>query len=139
MTGNVAQVFLTDDIWEKNLLAIHQALRPGGHFVFETRDPAQKAWLKWTREKTYTRLEIPDIGFVEGWCDVTSVSAGFVSFRCTYVFESSGDTISSDSTLRFRERDEIERSLRKSGYTVHDVRGAPDRPEQEFVFIATAP
>jgi SAM-dependent methyltransferase len=137
MTGNVAQVFLTDESWKRNPFAIRQALRPGGHLVFETRDPAQRAWLKWTREQTYKRLEIPGIGPVEGWCEVTSVSESIVSFRWTYVFESCGDVLSSDSTLRFRGLDEIEHPLKKAGYAIKEVRGAPDRPNQEFVFIAT--
>ncbi len=42
----------------------------------------------------------------------------------------------SDSTLRFREEDELAESLHRSGYTVLDVLGAPDRPGKELVFIA---
>ncbi len=42
----------------------------------------------------------------------------------------------SDSTLRFREEDELAQSLPRSGYTVLDVRGAPARPGKELVFIA---
>ncbi len=71
MTGNVAQVFLTDESWEETISSIRKALHPAGHFVFEVRDPSQKAWLDWTREKTFQRLNIPKIGNVERWCDVT--------------------------------------------------------------------
>ncbi len=136
MTGNVAQVFLTDESFEKTLKSIQQALNPNGHLVFEVRDPTQQAWLDWTRKKTYQRLDVPGIGFVEGWCDVTEVSNGLVSFRWTYVFESDGKEITSDSTLRFRERSSIEALLDKAGYQVREVRDAPDRPGKEFVFIA---
>ena len=59
----------------------------------------------------------------------------FVSFRYTYAFLADGAVITSDSTLRFRERDEVEASLAASGYRVLDVRDAPDRPGREFVFI----
>jgi hypothetical protein len=38
--------------------------------------------------------------------------------------------------LRFRTRDEIERSLADAGFIVEDVRDAPDRPGCEFVFVA---
>ena len=136
MTGNVAQVFLSEDAWLNNLVAIRRALRFGGHLVFEVRDPAQQAWLKWTRENTYQRIEVENIGPVQGWCDLIDISEGTVSFRWTYVFESDGQVLTSDSTIRFREKDEIIQSLEKSGYTVKDVRDAPDRPMQEFVFIA---
>ena len=44
MTGNVAQVFLTDDEWCSTLRGIHRALRVGGHLVFETRRPERRAW-----------------------------------------------------------------------------------------------
>ena len=37
MTGNVAQVFITDDDWAQVLHAVRAALRPGGYLVFETR------------------------------------------------------------------------------------------------------
>ena len=43
--------------------------------------------------------------------------------------------ITSDSTLRFRDRGELEASLAAAGYRVLDVREAPDRPGREFVFI----
>jgi hypothetical protein len=39
MTGNVAQVFLTDEDWARALQGIAAALRPGGYLVFETRRP----------------------------------------------------------------------------------------------------
>ena len=44
--------------------------------------------------------------------------------------------LTSDSTLRFRGRDAIADSLAESGFTVDEIRDAPDRPGREFVFIA---
>lgn len=137
MTGNVAQVFTTDQSWEETLAAIRPILSSSGHLVFEVRDPAQKAWLDWTREKTYERINIPSLGLVEGWCEVTNVSNDLVSFRWTYIFESDGQILTSDSTLRFQEREAIERSLKKTGFSVKEVRDAPDRPGKEYVFIAS--
>ncbi|MGE0526899.1 MAG: hypothetical protein AB7G93_16745 [Bdellovibrionales bacterium] len=139
MTGNVAQVFLTDDSWQENLNAIRRSLHANGHLVFEVRDPAERAWLDWNREKTYSLLEIPGIGPVESWCELTDVKSELVSFRWTYTFKSDGEVITSDSTLRFRSRAEIARSLAKSGYRVREVRGAPDRPGKEFVFLQLCP
>jgi hypothetical protein len=59
-----------------------------------------------------------------------------VSFRDTYRFRADGAVLVSDSTLRFRDRDEVAASLVAGGYRVLDVRDAPDRPGREFVFIA---
>jgi hypothetical protein len=44
--------------------------------------------------------------------------------------------LTSDSTLRFRDRDEVESNLAAHGYRVLDVREAPDRPGREFVFVS---
>jgi hypothetical protein len=63
------------------------------------------------------------------------VALPFVSFRYTYTFLADGAVITSDSTLRFRGRDELESSLTARGYRVLEVRDAPDRPGREFVFI----
>jgi ubiquinone/menaquinone biosynthesis C-methylase UbiE len=137
MTGNVAQVFLTNESWEQNLRLIHQALHPKGHLVFEVRDPKRQDWLNWTPDKTYQQIEIPNIGKVEGWCEVTDVSEELVSFRWNYRFESDGKSISSQSTIRFRSKETIEDSLKSCGYVVSEVRDAPDRPGKEFVFVAS--
>jgi hypothetical protein len=58
-----------------------------------------------------------------------------VSFRSTFTF-SDGEVLTSDSTLRFRGRDEVAGSLEAAGFAVAEVRDAPDRPGREFVFIA---
>jgi hypothetical protein len=78
------------------------------------------------------------VATVESWVEVTDVSGALVSFRWTWVFASDGAALTSDSTLRFRERDEVEEALGAHGYVVGDVRDAPDRPEREFVFLARA-
>ncbi|MEU4604254.1 class I SAM-dependent methyltransferase [Kribbella sp. NPDC023972] len=137
MTGNVAQVFLTDEDWLATLRGVWAALRPGGRFVFETRDPARRAWEEWTREHTHMVTELPGVGEVERWSDLVEVKLPFVSFRGTYVFASDGAVVTSDSTLRFRERSEVEESLQTVGFVVDDVREAPDRPGKEFVFVSS--
>jgi SAM-dependent methyltransferase len=136
MTGNVAQVFITDQEWAATLGAVREALRPGGRLVFESRDPEQKAWLEWNRDQTYRRGVIPGVGPVETWIDLIDVGKSLVSFRATFVFGSDGAVLTSDSTLRFRSRDELANSLVGADLIVDEVRDAPDRPGREFVFIA---
>ncbi len=137
MTGNVAQVFLSDEAWIATLVGVHEALRPGGRLVFETRDPARQAWSAWTREQSYRCLAIPGEGVVETWLSVTEVSLPFVAFRTTFVFQSDAAVLVSDSTLRFRSHAELDGSLRSAGFAIDEVRDAPDRPGRELVFIAT--
>ncbi|MCZ7438595.1 class I SAM-dependent methyltransferase [Micromonospora sp. WMMC241] len=136
MTGNVAQVFRTDADWTRTLRGIHAALRPGGHLVFETRRPERRAWEEWATEPGPETRDVPGVGRVERRTQVTSVDLPLVSFHQTYRFLADGAVLSSDSTLRFRDRDEIESSLVAAGYRVLDVRQAPDRPGREFVFVA---
>ncbi|MGI5156373.1 class I SAM-dependent methyltransferase [Microbispora sp. CA-102843] len=136
MTGNVAQVFLTDDDWTRTLRGVHGALRPRGHLVFETRRPERRAWEEWASDTGPVVLDLPEAGVVERRLEVTDVSLPSVSFRYTYTFLADGAVVTSDSTLRFRERDEVEASLAANGYRVLDVRDAPDRPGREFVFVA---
>jgi SAM-dependent methyltransferase len=136
MTGNVAQVFRTGREWAATLRAIRAALRPGGRLVFETRDPARKAWLEWNREQSYRRVVIPAVGPVQTWTELTQVEGSLVSFRMTFVFERDGAVLTSDSTLRFRSRDELASSLIAANLVIDEVRDAPDRPGLEFVIIA---
>jgi SAM-dependent methyltransferase len=136
MTGNVAQVFLTDAAWAATLRAAHAALRPGGRLVFETRDPAARAWLEWNRERSYQRTVVPGVGAVQAWHELLDVRGDLVSFRSTVAFDSDGAVLTSDSTLRFRHRDEVTASLAAAGYVVDELRQAPDRPGRELVFIA---
>ena len=139
MTGNVAQAIVDPSDWEGTLRGVYDALRPGGHLVFETRDPAKRAWQEWSRAASHKITEIEGVGAVESWVEVIDVSGPLVTFRWTGTFASDGQVLTSDSTLRFRERDEVEATLVAHGYAVEQVRGAPDRPGKEFVFFALRP
>ncbi|MEW1863558.1 class I SAM-dependent methyltransferase [Streptomyces sp. NPDC088194] len=139
MTANAAQEIVDPGAWRRTLRGAYEALRPGGHLVFETRDPARRGWEEWNRESTYGVTEIPGVGAVETWVRLTDVSLPLVTFRWTYVFASDGEVLTSDSTLRFREREEVERDLAAAGFVTEEVRDAPDRPGREFVFLARRP
>lgn len=139
MTANVAQVFISDDEWLSTLRATWAALRPGGSLVFEVRDPAHQAWREWNREHSHRRTEITGVGRVESWVELTVLRPPLVSFRWTYVFESDGSVLTSDSTLRFRSRAEVLVSLASAGFALQEIRDAPDRPGRELVFIALRP
>jgi SAM-dependent methyltransferase len=139
MTGNVAQVFLTEEQWDATLRSAYAALRPGGRLVFETRDPARKAWLEWTPARSRARTDIPGRGFVETWGDVTDVSGQLVTFRSMFCLEADGVTLTSTSTLIFRDREQVSGSLASVGFALDDIRAAPDRPGCELVFIASRP
>lgn len=139
MTGNVAQAITDPEAWEATLRAVYEALRPNGYLVFETRDPAFRGWQEWTPDGTHQVVDIEHVGEVEKWTELLDVALPLVRFRATFVFRASGDVLASDSTLRFRQRVEVEEQLRAAGYVLDDVRDAPDRPGRELVFFARRP
>jgi SAM-dependent methyltransferase len=130
LTGNAAQAIVDDADWRRTLEAVHSALVPDGHFVFETRDPSMRAWESWSRDQSFTVVD-----GVESWENVTGVEWPLVTFDSTTVFPD-GTRVVATSTLRFRDRPEVEADLRSAGFVVVDVRDAPDRPGREFVFLA---
>ena len=136
MTANVAQVFLTDEDWCNTLCAAHSALRSGGRLIFESRDPARRAWESWTRDRTHEVVSTPDDGDVESWVQVTRVKGDLVTFESPTIFRNDGARVESTSTLRFRSRAELITSLENVGFAVEDQRDAPDRPGRELVFVA---
>jgi SAM-dependent methyltransferase len=139
MTANTSNVFLTEQQWTTTLAGVYAALRPGGHLVFESIDPAGQPWLGWNRESTYVRREDPDAGVFESWFEVTRVDGDLVTTRRRYVFAADGATLTSDSVRRYPPRPAIEDSLISAGYELTDVRDAPGRPGLELVFIARKP
>ena len=136
MTATVAQVFVTDESWVATLRGIGRALRPDGWLVFETREPARRAWEQWTPELTHATADVPGVGVVESWEEVVDVSGELVTFRSTTSFQRDQIELEAVCTLRFRSREEVDASLAGAGFAVSEVRDAPDRPGRELVFLA---
>lgn len=131
MTGNVAQVFVSDDDWYATLRAIRTWLRPGGWFVFETRRSEVRDWETW--DMTPSPVALPDGRTAVVARTVTEVALPLVTFEGS---TSIGEQIMrSTSTLRFRQRDELERDLNRHGFDVIEIREASDRPGKEMVFL----
>ncbi|MFD3353510.1 class I SAM-dependent methyltransferase [Streptomyces fradiae] len=138
MTANVAQEITGPADWRGTLRGAREALRPGGRLVFETRVPARRAWEGWNRTDSYTVVDVPGTGPVESWHELLAVELPLVAFRSVRVLPD-GEVLASESTLRFREREEVEADLVAHGFAVEEVRDAPDRPGREFVFVARRP
>lgn len=136
MTANVAQVFLTDADWLATLRAIRDCLRPGGHLAFETRNPADRGWERWTQEQSRHVVDVPGQGPVEDWVQVTEVRGDLVTFESPTIFHADGERIESTTTLRFRDEGVLRDSLQQAGYAGVDVRDLPYAPGRGWLVVA---
>ena len=115
MTGNVDAGVPHRRRLGRHLTAAQQVLRPGGWLVFETRVPERRAWEQWTPELTRITVDVPDIGMV------AVVGGGHRrGGRPRHVpvddRVQDDEVVESTSTLRFRDRPEVEASLVATGF-----------------------
>jgi len=141
MTGHVAQVFVEDADWDELLAQARRVVRPGGHLAFETRNPAGESWRGWTRDASFGTFHLPDGSSFDSWVQLTDATHDRVTFDAHNVFAADGTELVSRSTLRFRERDEVEPTLVRAGFAVQTVYGDWDRSpaspsSPELIFVA---
>ena len=127
MTGHAFQVLVEDAELRAALAAVHAALKVGGRFAFETRNPAARAWERWTPEHV---LRVAD---AEGkLVSVTlQVEAPFdgrtVGFAQTYACEGWDAPQVSRSVLRFLDAADIAGFLTAAGFVIEEQFGDFDR------------
>ncbi len=122
MTGHVAQFFLTDADWHANLVALHQALRPGGLLTFESRNPDAREWERWTRDAVRS-VDDPEAGRIDTKTVFLGLDDDIVRFKNDYFFAATGELVVSLAELRFRTQAQLTRSLNATGFTVEHVYG----------------
>jgi SAM-dependent methyltransferase len=83
MTGNVAQVFLTNRAWTAALRGTRAALKDAGHLVLETRRPERRVWEEWPLRTEPVTRDVPGVGVVERRLQITAVALPLVPFRYT--------------------------------------------------------
>jgi SAM-dependent methyltransferase len=133
MTGHAAQQIVPVDTWRALLASAHRALRPGGALAFESRDPRQRAWERWTPESTRGTFPHPDGGEFTSWVELLAVDEsgadgsgdGGIVETHRGVTEREGTTrCSAEETLIFRPLEVLRRDLEAAGFTVERVQGA---------------
>ena len=118
MTGNVAQ-HIPDSEWERILRDISEALRDGGVLAFESRNPQARAWEKWAAAEPTLRDTVS--GPLREWYDVNETEPGQIVLTAHNRLEDTGEEITEQLTLAFRERQLIEQQLREAGFVVDGV------------------
>lgn len=116
MTGHVFQVFLDEAETLAALRNIHRHMKPGGQLILESRNPLAKAWQDWTREKTREQRVIDGIGRVDVYYQIKDVEGEHVTFDAVFTIEATGDTLVSESRLRFAPVETIQALLSAAGF-----------------------
>lgn len=127
MTGHVAQYFLQHDDWSELAKQAHRALRPGGRLAFESRNPEDRAWERWTPERTRNSYPHPDGGQFTSWVESVSVDEsdpeGILETH-RGVSEYPDGTRGEDlETLRFRPLGRLIEPLERAGFVVERLYG----------------
>lgn len=123
MTGHAFQELVGDEEVRDALTAVRTALCPTGRFVFETRNPAARAWETWTPDRV-RRLADADGRQVRVWHEVEGSPAGDrVTFTETYEGEAWARPQVCRSTLRFLGPDALSGFLGGAGLEVAEQYG----------------
>lgn len=136
MTGHAFQALVSDEEILASLRAMRRALKPGGRFAFDTRNPAVRAWESWRPENAAC---IAGPSGHDVWI-TTEVVAPFdgrtISFAHTFEGEHPSLPQVSRSTLRFVDERALREVLERTGFQVEeqfgDFAGCPlslDSPE----------
>ncbi|MFE9019847.1 class I SAM-dependent methyltransferase [Streptomyces sp. NPDC007808] len=141
MTGHAFQVLLGDEEVRAALHAVRQALRVGGWFVFETRNPGARAWETWRPDRV---RRVTDSGgrAVRVWHEVEEpVAEGRVTFTETFDCGAWPAPAVSRTTLRFLPPDALSAFLHEAGLTVEErygdwERGPLTATSPEIVIVA---
>lgn len=119
MTANVAQVFLTDNSWQQVIADAYRALKHGGHFIFDTRNPLAKAWIEWQKDMTPDIAKDPVSGNrLEIWQEYEGLEGDIFTFYETVKKARTNEILIREKIqLKFRTQEEIEKTLEQAGFS----------------------
>jgi len=136
MTGHAFQALLTDEDVLAVLTSVARHLAPGGRFVFETRNPAAQAWLRWTPERTRSTVETSKHGRIEQCFDaVANGDTGIVDIAQHDRYLDTGVQRVGHSRIRFISQDHVAGLLARADLIAMAWYGDWDRRP----FSSTAP
>lgn len=127
MTGHAFQVLVEDAELRTTLGAVHAVLKAEGRFVFETRNPAARAWEQWAAERVL-RVDDGQGNTVRvRWQIETPFDGRTVSFAEIYSSPGWDRPQVSRSVLRFLDADGVARFLTEAGFVIEEQFGHFDR------------
>lgn len=117
MTGHAFQFLVTDSEIAETFRAVYQALQPGGRFVFETRNPAARAWERWSEDYA-TRAINAQGEEVTVTHELDSIVGDVVTFTETFSSPDWDAPSRSQSTLRFLNPNQLSEFIRAADLTI---------------------
>ncbi|UXY29703.1 class I SAM-dependent methyltransferase [Streptomyces sp. HUAS TT20] len=141
MTGYAFQVLVDDDELRLCLRAVRSALTDAGRFVFETRNPAARAWEGWTPDRV-REVTGADGTVVRVWHEVQGGPVGGrVTLTETYEGDGWARPLVSRATLRFLDPETLSGFLAEAGLEVVEQygdweRGAVTPASPEIITVA---
>lgn len=144
MTGHVFQIMLTDDEVAAALTTAREHLVPGGVLAFETRNPGARAWEQWTPERSTRTLCVELFGAVTVSHELVEIVGDIVRFTTRHELGASGETIVTESSLRFLDAEAVADRLRAAGFGQIALHGDWDRSPMtpaspEIIAVAILP
>lgn len=133
LTGHAFQVFLTAADQRAALATIAAHLKPEGRFVFDSRNPARRAWEEWDPAAAVRQLDHAGLGPVEASTghayDETSAILTYTnSFRVVHT----GAVHAASARIRYTPREELAALIAAAGLAVDtwlgDWQGNPYQP-----------
>lgn len=140
MTGHAFQCLLTDAEALAALETMRIHLKNGGTLAFETRNPQVDWAIEWATRPPRTLVSAA--GPVVESLEVTGADEEFVSFLTSY--QMAQGAITTNSTLRFPSREQVEELLARSGLLVRELFGGWDGSafeagrSREVIFVAAS-
>jgi 2-polyprenyl-3-methyl-5-hydroxy-6-metoxy-1,4-benzoquinol methylase len=136
MTGHAFQCLITDADIADLFGCVRARLAPRGCFVFETRNPAARAWKDWTPENAAAPVALETGGTVQQIHEVISHDGEVLTYRETFRFQPGAKEVVSVSRLRFADPQSIVRLASRSGLSVQAIYGDWDRSDSgpELIF-----
>lgn len=116
MSGHAFQNLLTDEQILETLIAARGRLVPGGQFMFESRNPARKAWTNWHSDDGEPDVQQTSAGRIEVTWKLLDVDHELATFGTSTRFDSDGAEIIEQCTLRFITPSRLSELLTEAGY-----------------------
>jgi SAM-dependent methyltransferase len=106
MTGHAFQAVHTPEAATALLHNVARHLQPGGRFLFETRNPEDRAWERWSGDRTVVDTE--EHGPIQESYEVEQLPDGLIALTHHIHIHAEGEELIGHSRLRFPTRKQVE-------------------------------